>query len=98
MRSDGVVVFNRAVSRGRLAQLLADQQPCVVAMEACATPHHWGRVGMGHGPNSIPARSVTKATLRGLTHDRLKPSQNVKKNQLAKPGASTHAPGLPETK
>ena len=29
VRSDGVVVFNRAVSRGRLVQLLADQVPCV---------------------------------------------------------------------
>ena len=35
--------------------------------------------------------------MRGLTHDRLKPSRNVK-NQLAKQGASTHAPRLPEDK
>jgi transposase len=49
VRSDGGVVFNRAVSRGRLAQLLADQQRCVVAMEACATSHHWGRVAEAHG-------------------------------------------------
>lgn len=49
VRSDGVVVFKRAVSRGRLEQLFADQVPCVVAMEACATSHHWGRVAMEHG-------------------------------------------------
>ena len=49
VRSDGVVVFNRAVSRTRLIQLLSDQSPCVVAMEACATSHHWGRVAMAHG-------------------------------------------------
>lgn len=49
VRSDGVVVFNPAVSRGRLSQLLSDQSPCVVAMEACATSHHWGRVAMAHG-------------------------------------------------
>ena len=60
VRSDGVVVFNRAVSRGRLAQLLADQQPCVVAREACGTSHHWGRVAMGHGHDArvIPAAYV----------------------------------------
>jgi len=60
VRSDGVVVFNRAVSRGRLVQLLADQPPCIVAMEACATSHHWGRVAMGHGHDVrlIPANYV----------------------------------------
>jgi transposase len=60
VRSDGVVVFNRAVSRGRLAQILANQQPCVVAMEACATSHHWGRVAIAHGHDVrlIPANYV----------------------------------------
>ena len=37
VRSDGVVVLNRAVSWGRLVELLSDQSPCIVAMEACAT-------------------------------------------------------------
>ena len=60
VRSDGVVVFNRAASRARLVQLLADQVPCVVAMEACATSHHWGRVAMsyGHDVRLIPANYV----------------------------------------
>lgn len=44
VRSDGVFVFNRAASRARLIQFLADQPPCAVAMEACATSHYWGRV------------------------------------------------------
>jgi transposase len=54
------VVFNRAVSRARLIQLLSDQSPCVVAMEACATSHHWGRVAMTHGHEVrlIPAMYV----------------------------------------
>jgi transposase len=57
VRSDGVVAFNRSVSRARLVQLLSDQEPCVVAMEACATSHHWGRVAMadGHEVRMIPA-------------------------------------------
>ena len=44
VKADGVVVFNRSVSRLRLYQLLSEQDGCVVAMEACATSHHWGRV------------------------------------------------------
>lgn len=46
---DGAVLFNRAMSRTRLAALLADQPACVVAMEACAMSHHWGRVAQAHG-------------------------------------------------
>ena len=46
---DGAVVFNRAVSRTRLATLLADHPACIVAMEACATSHHWGRFAQSHG-------------------------------------------------
>jgi transposase len=46
---DGTVVFNRAMSRTRLAALLADQPACIVAIEACATSHHWGRVAQSHG-------------------------------------------------
>ena len=37
------------MSRTRLAALLADQPACVVAMEACATSHRWGRVAPAHG-------------------------------------------------
>jgi len=60
VRSDGGVIFNRAVSRGRLVQFLSDQPPCIVAMEACATSHHWGRVAMsyGHDVRLIPANYV----------------------------------------
>jgi transposase len=46
---DGGVLSNRAMSRTRLAALLAEQPACVVAMEACATSHHWGRVAQAHG-------------------------------------------------
>jgi transposase len=37
------------MSRTRLATLLADQPACIVAMEACATSHHWGRFAQSHG-------------------------------------------------
>lgn len=60
VRGDGSVVFNRAVSRPRLHQLLAQQEGCIVAMEACATSHHWGRVAQsqGHDARLIPAQYV----------------------------------------
>jgi transposase len=35
----GAVLFNRLLSRARLQQLLNEQSPCIVAMEACATSH-----------------------------------------------------------
>ncbi|HEV7436243.1 MAG TPA: hypothetical protein VGO22_15420 [Pseudorhizobium sp.] len=46
---DGAVLSNRALSRSRLLALLADHPACVVAMEACATSNHGGRVAQAHG-------------------------------------------------
>ena len=46
---DGAVLYNRVLSRARLVTLLAEQPACIVAMEACATSHHWGRVAQRHG-------------------------------------------------
>jgi hypothetical protein len=48
-RGWGGSLYNRVLSRTRLAALLAEQPACVVAMEACATSHHWGRVAQRHG-------------------------------------------------
>jgi len=39
----GAVLFNRSVSRAKLMQFLNSRAPCMVAMEACATSHYWGR-------------------------------------------------------
>ena len=47
--ADGAVLYNRVLSRTRLATLLGEQPACVVVMEACATSHHWGRVAQQHG-------------------------------------------------
>jgi transposase len=46
---EGAVLYNRSLSRTRLATLLAEQPACIVTMEACATSHHWGRVAQRHG-------------------------------------------------
>lgn len=40
----GAVLFNRTLSRAKLMQMLDAQEPCIVAMEACATSHYWRRV------------------------------------------------------
>ena len=42
-RKDGSVVFRKRLSRGQLLAFVAEQPRCVVAMEACATAHGWGR-------------------------------------------------------
>ena len=41
--ADGSVIFRRKLSRAQLLKFMAAQPPCVVAMEACASSHHWGR-------------------------------------------------------
>ncbi|QDG93862.1 IS110 family transposase (plasmid) [Rhizobium sp. NIBRBAC000502774] len=52
----GAVLFNRVLSRTRLQQFLNEQSPCIVAMEACATSHFWGRFAQsrGHDVRLIP--------------------------------------------
>jgi len=54
--ADGSVIFRKKLSRGRLLPFLASQPPCVVAMEACATAHDWGREieALGHTVRLIP--------------------------------------------
>jgi transposase len=54
--ADGAVVFRKKLSRAQLLPFLAAQPACVVAMEACATAHHWGReIGrLGHEVRLIP--------------------------------------------
>lgn len=60
---DGSVRPSRAMSRTRVASLLAERATCVVAMEACATSHHGGRVAQAHGhevgllPAALASRS-----------------------------------------
>ncbi len=55
-RVDGSVAFRRKVSRERLTDFLASQPRCVVAMEACASAHHWGReiMQLGHDVRLVP--------------------------------------------
>lgn len=52
----GSVLYNRTISRSKLEALLKEQSHCIVAMEACATSHFWGRFAdaEGHEVRLIP--------------------------------------------
>ena len=54
--AEGAVVFRRKVGRSQFAALMAKLPPCIVAMEACATAHFWGRTleMLGHQVRLIP--------------------------------------------
>lgn len=56
----GLVIFRRKLSRVQLLKYLTQQPSCVVAMEACASAHHWGRVigDLGHEVRLIPPTHV----------------------------------------
>ena len=55
-RADGSVAFRKKLSRKRLLAFVASQPRCIVAMEACASAHHWGReIGkLGHEVKLVP--------------------------------------------
>lgn len=54
--SDGSVVFRKKLSRPQLTAFLGELPECIVAMEACATSHYWGReiAKLGHETRLIP--------------------------------------------
>lgn len=54
--ADGSVVFRMKLSRGQLLGFLDAHPRCIVAMEACATAHDWGRAieGLGHTVRLLP--------------------------------------------
>ena len=58
--ADGVVLFRRKLTRTKLLDFVSGQPACLVAMEACASAHHWGReIGrLGHEVRLIPPQYV----------------------------------------
>jgi transposase len=58
--ASGVAVIRKTLTRGRLLAFFAAQPPCVVAIEACAGAHHWGRelAKLGHTVRLIPPAYV----------------------------------------
>lgn len=58
--ADGSVAFRRKLSRQQVLKFFAAQPRCTVAMEACASAHHWGRAiaALGHDVKLIPPAYV----------------------------------------
>lgn len=56
----GEVLFRKKLSRAQFAKFLDDMPACIVAMEACASAHHWGRKAQtaGHEVRLVPAAYV----------------------------------------
>lgn len=54
--ADGTVVFRKKLSRERVLSFLAAQPAATVALEACASAHHWGReiATLGHAVRLVP--------------------------------------------
>ena len=58
--ADGSVIFRKKLTRAQFLPFMAAQPPVTVAMEACATAHHWGREirQLGHAVRLIPPAYV----------------------------------------
>ena len=65
----GEIVVARKLTRGRLVPFFAELAPCVVAMEACASAHHWGRalIELGHEVSIVAARACVKPYVPSAT-------------------------------
>ena len=67
--ADGAIVFRRKLTRHQVLRFFAAQPNCVVAMEACASAHHWARelVRLGHDVRLIPPQYVKPYVKRNKT-------------------------------
>jgi DNA-binding MarR family transcriptional regulator len=73
----GTVVVRRKLRRSELLLFFAQLAPCLIGIEACATPHHWARElsALGHqvrlvppSPDNAGASSVLYFANRQLVH------------------------------
>lgn len=48
--ADGQVIYRKKLTRGKFMKFISEHPTCVVAMEACATAHYWGREFFRTGP------------------------------------------------
>ena len=64
---NGEVAFNRALRRSQVLRFFAQQQSCLVGIEACGTSHHWARelIKLGHDVKLIPPVYVKPYVKRG---------------------------------
>lgn len=69
--SDGSVVFRRKLSQLQVSKFFAGQPRCTVAMEACASAHHWGRAiaALGYEVKLIPPAAYVKPFVKRQKND-----------------------------
>ena len=60
---DGRPVLRKKISRAQLLGFLADRPCAIVAMEACATAHEWGRASTSSGTTCGSSRRSTSSHL-----------------------------------
>lgn len=70
--AEGEVVFRKRLSRKHFLAFMQMHPGCIVAMEACATAHHWARTlaAIGHEVRLIAPKFV-------------KPFLKIQKNDMA---------------
>jgi transposase len=58
--ADGSIAFRKRLSRSQVLAFFAQMPPCIVAMEACASAHGWGRAirDLGHEVRLVPPNYV----------------------------------------
>lgn len=71
LSSSHKVIREKRLSRAKLPEFIANQEPSVITMEACYSSHYWARLftSMGHTVHMIPAQHV-KPFVRGNKNDR----------------------------
>lgn len=62
--ADGRPVFRKKLSWPQFARFMAQQPPCLVAMEACASAHHWAREMAHRGRERAAIASLRVRTCR----------------------------------
>ena len=53
-KADGSVAFRKKLTRDQVLAFFAGQPVCLVAMEACASAHHWARSIRDLGSRGAP--------------------------------------------
>lgn len=70
---DGSASIKRKLRRTEVISFFAGLAPCLVGMEACASPHHWMRElkAMGHEVRLMTPADVKSYVKRGKTDTRM---------------------------
>ena len=108
----GEIVVAHKLTRSQLGLFFAEMPPCVVAMEACSSAHHWGEtlIAFGHEVRSLPpahvkpciradCNSVESGTVGAVADRAGRAPKGVRKNARLTAGyrARLQGPGRPKS-